>query len=299
MQTIDQALWRDFERDLEAAGRSENTISFYRVAVEQLAAFRPRKQLLAMTKDDVARYLIGVRNDHSSSTQASYFRGLRRFYNWAVAAEDIDLEASPLRGMPYPSTETKVTPVPLTADIRKVLRACAGKGHENRRDEAIIRLFCEPGSPRVNEMANLTTGNLDMKDDTALIHGKGNKWRAVPFGSKTGRAISSYLRARDRHPLKNAPRVWLGSASHNMALSKSGIYQMVGRRCDEAGVARMYPHQFRHYAAHIFFTAGGSVQDAMRLFGWADPKMAMIYAEATATRRAAAFARTAALGDDL
>ena len=44
---------------------------------------------------------------------------------------------------------------------------------------------------------------------------------------------------------------------------------MLERRCAQAGLVKVHPHQFRHTAAHTWLAAGGSEVSAMRNFGWA------------------------------
>ena len=55
---------------------------------------------------------------------------------------------------------------------------------------------------RLAEMAAaIRVDQLDMVRDQVAILGKGSKWRTVPFGNVTGKALTRYLRARSGHPL--------------------------------------------------------------------------------------------------
>ncbi|HEV2759325.1 MAG TPA: tyrosine-type recombinase/integrase [Acidimicrobiales bacterium] len=91
-------------------------------------------------------------------------------------------------------------PVPVLGDddLRRLLAACEGKGFEERRDMAIVRLFLDSGM-RLAELANLRVEDLDLDQDVAIVVGKGRRPRACPFGSKTGQAIDRDLRMRGRH----------------------------------------------------------------------------------------------------
>ena len=79
-------------------------------------------------------------------------------------------------------------PVPVLGDddLRRLLAACEGKGFEERRDMAIVRLFLDSGM-RLAELANLRVEDLDLDQDVAIVVGKGRRPRACPFGSKTAR----------------------------------------------------------------------------------------------------------------
>jgi len=215
-----QLTFRDFERDLH--DRSPRTLQSYREAACQLAEYHGGKDLLALTKDDVLSYLIHIRQTRSPATELVRYRSLRRFYNWTVSEELID--RSPLHGTGMPSIEQKEISVPEVDVLRLLLKACEGRAHDSLRDTAIIRLFCEPGAPRLAEMAAIRTENLDMMRDQVAVLGKGQKWRTVPFGAKTGKALTRYLRARAAHPLAHLPRLWLGSRGQE--LTGNGIAQM-------------------------------------------------------------------------
>jgi len=283
--------FRDFERDLH--DRSPRTLQSYREAACQLAEHFGGRDLLSLRKADVLAYLIHVRQTRSPATELVRYRSLRRFYNWAVAEELID--RSPLYGTEQPSVEAREIPVPEADMIRALLKACEGRDHDSVRDTAIIRLFCEPGAPRLAEMASIRVEHLDMVRDQIAVLGKGAKWRTVPFGAKTGKALTRYLRVRAAHPLARLPLLWLGA--RGQALTSNGIAQVLRRRCDEAGIKRIHPHQLRHFAADLWFGNDGDIQDGMRLFGWESLEMPLRYARANSVKRAIAAHRRKALGD--
>jgi site-specific recombinase XerD len=325
MERQNLLIWREFERDLKTAKRSARTIQSYNEAATQLAEFTAGQWCTGcehthdgaafdeVTKGQVADYLLAVLERHSTSTAGVRFRSLRAFFNWMVAEEI--REESPMKRMTEPKADETPVDVPPLEHVRKLLETCKAKKDADQRrkfndvrDEAIIRLFCEAGAPRVSEMASIETARVDMASDVVSFLGKGRKWRSVPFGAKTGRALSKYLRQRPRHPLVVAAkakdpdsdgpaRLWLGW--RGKPLDASGIYQAIERRCEEAGIPRIHPHQLRHFAVDAWYEDGGSVQDAMTLFGWSSPAMAHHYAKATAGKRAINAARRASIGDQL
>jgi site-specific recombinase XerD len=197
--------------------------------------------------------------------------------------------------------EPKATDVPPDVldddELSALLKVCSGKAFVDRRDTAIIRLFCEPGSPRVTEMATILVKNLDMRRDAVQIHGKGDKVRVIPFGTKTGQAFERYLRLRAKHRLHESPRLWLGVKSG--AMTGSGVAQMLERRAREAGIGHIHPHQLRHTSAHVWADNGGSESDAMELFGWSSPEMPRRYGRSARTARAHRASRRMSLGDRL
>lgn len=293
-----RAAWRDLARDLRAARRSESIRLSYLLALAQLRGRYPGTPLLAMTRDQICTFMIGLNESgmQPSSVWTKY-RGLRRFYAWAAAEELIG--ASPMARVPEPALPGRLTPVLAEDQIRGLLAQCAGRGFGELRDTALIRLFCEAGSPRVAEMAGLTLADADMDGDVILIRcGKWSRDRLVPFGAVTGKALSKYLRARAARPDAARPQLWLGKKG---AMTDSGIGQMLARRGRDAGLPRrLHAHQLRHTAYHRFDAAGASAQTAEKLFGWQPgSRMTRVYGAEAAGRRAVEHGRQLAIGDAL
>ena len=276
---------------------SKATIDKHRRALDQLAASAAERDLLTLTRADVQDWIMNMEGWASSSV-LTRFSSARAFYNWATAEEIID--RSPMHGMKAPINPPVLVDLPDLDDVRALIAVCKGKGYEAKRDEAMIRLMCEPGAPRASETAAIKLGDLDLvHDDVNIIWGKGGKSRTIPLSATTATACSRYLRLRARHP--KAPGcdvLWIGNRGRG-PMTRSGVGAMLARRCTEAGIPNIHPHQLRHLAANRFFLAGGREGDAMRLFGWDDPAMPKLYAGIAAATRAQGAARAMALGDEL
>lgn len=291
-----------YKRHLKIKGRSQRTAQNYEEAIRQLAHHHRDADVLELSRKDVEDYLLAVQaippraGRTSSTTVVNRYRALRALYNWALREELIDV--SPMVRIPEPAVPDRPIPVVPDDALVKLLRACMGTDYDARRDTAIIRLWCEPGSPRVAEMAGITVDDLDMHHDQVTLHGKGGKVRVIPFGAKTGQALDRFLRVRRKHPLaKRYEQLWLGG--RDKPLTPSGLQQMLERRCDRAGIAYIHPHQLRHTAAHVWADSGGGDGDAMALFGWTSPEMPRRYGRSAQVERAQRAARRRSLGDRL
>lgn len=290
-----QLNFRAFERTLRARNRSDGTIASYHQAVTDIAEHHAGRDLMELKQTDVEDYLGERLRTLAATTVAIRFRSLRAFYNWAVGEEIID--RSPMARLVETKVTDKPTPVLPDEDLITLLKTCGGKLFEDRRDTAIIRLFCEPGSPRVAEMARLLVADLDMQKDLVKLHGKGDKIRVIPFGAKTGQAFDRYLRMRMKHRLAASPRLWLGVKGTEM--TPSGVAKMLSRRSAQSGVGHIHPHQLRHTSAHTWADNGGSEGDAMALFGWSSAEMPRRYGRSASIARAHRASRRMSLGDRL
>jgi site-specific recombinase XerC len=292
---VNELHWAAFRRHLRSKNRSDLTIKSYREAFNDLLSVHDGRNVADLSKADMEEWQLAALDRLAPTTVAIRFRSLRAFYNWLVAEDEITV--SPMARMSEPKGEDRPPPILDDDQLKELLKACDGKTFEARRDTAIIRLFCEAGSPRVSEMAGILLDHLDMRRDQVRVTGKGNKTRDIPIGAKTGMAFDRYLRVRARHRLAHLPSLWLGRRS--AAMTASGVTQMLARRAVQAGIGHIHPHQLRHTAAHAWKDAGHSNEEAMVLFGWSSEEMPRRYGRSAATARAHRAARRASMGDRL
>jgi site-specific recombinase XerD len=208
-------------------------------------------------------------------------------------------EDNPMATMRPPAIPEHPVPVVPLDDLRKLLKACEGRDFLELRDTALIRLMLEPGGMRRAEVAGLRVEDVDLESDVVVVVGKGRRPRAIPYGHKTGQALTRYLRARMGHPQAKLwpDALWL---SQKGPLTDNGLGQILERRCAQAGIPRIRPHQLRHTAADLWLSeSGGDETSAMRLFGWRSRAMLSRYAASNADARAQAAARKLGLGDKL
>ncbi len=252
-----------------------------------------------------------MRERTSAANQAKHFRSLQQFWRWLVYVEG-ELDVSPMATLRPPHVPPK--PVPVIPDdvVESLLAVCEKdrarksaraqspnrpneKQFEARRDAALIRTLFDTGM-RVGELVGIEVDDLDWRYDVFHVTGKGDKQRACPFGDKTANSLRRYLRARAQHSFAAKDAFWLGRLG---PLTVSGVAQMLERRCQQAYVGRLHPHQFRHTFAHIWQLFGGQEGDLMRLMGWQSREMADRYGQSAAAVRAQEAHRRLSLGNRL
>jgi site-specific recombinase XerD len=258
-----------------------------------------------LTRERVEDYILHLQATVAASTVGCRFRSLQQFFRYL--AEEDEIEVSPLAKMDRPKVPEIPVPVVSDEDLQVLLKSVAGKGFEDRRDNAVLRLFLDCGI-RLDELGRLAVESLDFSVDQIEVWGKGRRPRIVPFDERTGQALERYLRERARHPWAGKvftggdpddPRegnhpLWLGARGW---LGPSGVYQLLKRRSRAALGEHVHPHQLRHTAAHHAAAAGMSETDMMRIFGWKSSEMPKRYGSSAADERARATKRRIGLGN--
>jgi site-specific recombinase XerD len=291
------AMAQSFRRELEASNKSPNTIDTYIRAVSQLGNFLTEHgmptDVAAISREHIQEYLADLYTRNKASSVNTRFRSLQQFFNWLV--DEGEIPTSPMVRMKQPAFEVEPPESLSDTQVQKLLKVCAGTDFTSRRDAAIIRLMYDTGLRR-GELAAMMLDDVDLDTCTVRVMGKGRKVRLQPIGQKVARDIDRYLRLRAKHHQSGLPYLWLGQAG---SMTGSGVYQVVQRRGEQAGLGHIHPHQLRHAFAHSIKSGGASDDDLMRLGGWSSRQMITRYGASQADARARETHRRLSPGDQI
>lgn len=209
----------------------------------------------------------------STHTTAGYVRCIWALLHWALEDEEYSqyVKLQTVKGIKMGKLEQTVKGVFTDEELDALFAACGhpDKPHEYQlRDAAILSLLLDCGI-RSAELRALTIGNvtLDADDSYISVRGKGNKWRELPLGTRTRRALSRYLRHYRRGAAKNEP-VFL--SRHGGQLAHESLTYILLRLKAVSGLpedCQVNPHKFRHSYSARFIASGGDIYDLQKALG--------------------------------
>ena len=170
----------------------------------------------------------------------------------------------------------KRLPTPLDADSMARLLEFRGDDTLGVRDKAIMELLYSSGL-RLSELLGLDLLDLDLRDRTVRVVGKGRKARIVPVGRHAVAALRT-LAAR------SAPR---SPASASTPSSSARTAARLGPRIVQRRIARwarlqglpehVHPHMFRHSFASHLLESSQDLRAVQELLGHANISTTQVY----------------------
>jgi integrase/recombinase XerC/integrase/recombinase XerD len=266
-------------------GKSPRTVSAYRYTLGRFLAVVTVTEPAEVGPEQLYTYLGGFTH-LTLETRHRYFREVRCFFNWLVAAEY--LERSPFRGMRNVRLPQRIVQ-PFTPDeIARLLAACAEDTSIGTRDRAMVLTLLDTGV-RCSELVQLRLDDVDLGiGRLRVLHGKGNKQRVVPFAGRCREALHRYIAARGTDP---GP-LFLAATGHGVLragcpLEPNGLKQMLRRLGRKSGIPKVHAHRFRHSFATWAIQHDARELDVQYLLGHASPDMVRRYSSSYGSEQAA------------
>lgn len=260
-------------------GFSKDTIRGYGYRLRTLADWCAQRGIgwLEFTEDTAREFLALVERE---SYRANYIAVLKSFYRWA--AEEIGLTDVGTK-LDTPKPWQRIPKSLGAADMDKLLKPPEDMSTPRAMcDQAIVELAYASGL-RLAELASIEVNNVNLNEKYALVTGKGNKQRLVPFGDPAQVAISRWLEhGRDMVRTGRSPcNLFLNC--HGKAFAKRTLHERLKIRARERGLPKVSCHWFRHGAAVALLEGGADLRVIQEFLGHASIATTQIYATATST----------------
>lgn len=162
-------------------------------------------------------------------------------------------------------------------------------GWMGKRDLAIVELFYSTGM-RVSEMSGLINSDLNQRNGTVKVLGKGSKQRLIPVGQYAWDAVEDY-----RYAIKHKFGVQsddqpLFLNKNGKSLTAAGIRLRVKKAIQTiAEMKKMSPHILRHSFATHMLNAGADLMALKDLLGHANLSTTQVYTHVQVDKMKKAF----------
>jgi integrase/recombinase XerC len=211
----------------------------------------------------------------------------RTFSAWAHRAGLLDADIGASLASPKARRDL---PTVLRADQAAELVTAPGEQADPvlLRDRAVLELLYATGV-RVSELCGLDVGDVDHGRRVIRVTGKGDRERAVPYGTPAQRAVDDWLRT-GRPALAgpaSGPALLLGARGGR--LQPTIVRRLVSGYARTAGLPRTSPHGLRHSAATHLLEGGADLRAVQELLGHASLASTQIYTHVSMDRLRAAY----------
>jgi site-specific recombinase XerD len=207
---------------------------------------------------------------------------VRSFYRW-LRSEAL-LEVDPFFGVTGPKAGRRLPHVLAASDIDRLIAAVDGDQPAGLRDRAMLELLYAAGL-RVSEVVALDVAQVDVRDQTVRVLGKGKKERIGVFGDVAAKALATYLRS-GRPELASAKESALFLNRSGGRLTARSVQMTVRKYATKAGLPRaVHPHMLRHSFATHLLDGGADLRVVQELLGHESPNTTQVYTHVTEARK--------------
>lgn len=269
-----------------ADGLSPHTLADYTHTLRLFQLYATDVELSSLDTGQLRAFFAYLRKDYlpvrssgdtaplSNHTLANMWCGVRSFFKWC-AVEGLVATRPDLAIQRPQYTAPEISPftqeelaalldaAEYTAPAQTARRAAFRmKRPSAARDRALILVLLDTGL-RVSELGRLQVRDVDLQSGEVTVapyqSGRKSRGRHVYLGKASRRALWRYVASRHEGALF--------VTADGAAMDRNSIRLLLSRLGARAGIARCYPHRFRHTFAIEYLRNGGDVFTLQRLLG--------------------------------
>ncbi|KTS73094.1 tyrosine recombinase XerD [Pseudomonas oryzihabitans] len=266
-------------------GLSPHTRSAYRT---DLLAFARWLEARGLTLETVGRDAVldhlgwRLSEGYQARSTARFLSGLRSFYKYAVResriAEDPTLLVSmPQLGAPLPKSLSE-------ADVESLLAAPDTEDTLGLRDRTMLEVLYATGL-RVTELVSLTLDEVNLREGSLRVFGKGSKERLIPLGEEAIAWLEDYLKTARPLLLGGQPGDVLFPSQRGTVMTRQTFWHRIKLHAQVAGIrTSLSPHTLRHAFATHLLNHGADLRTVQMLLGHTSLSTTQIYTHVARVR---------------
>lgn len=266
-------------------GLSPHTRSAYRTDLLAFARWLEGRGLTLETvgRDAVLDHL-GWRlsEGYQARSTARFLSGLRSFYKYGVregriAKDPTLLVSMPQLGAPLPKSLSE-------ADVEALLAAPDTDDSLGLRDRTMLEVLYATGL-RVTELISLTLDEINLREGSLRVFGKGSKERLIPLGEEAIAWLESYLKTARPLLLGGQPGDILFPSQRGTPMTRQTFWHRIKLHAQVAGIrTSLSPHTLRHAFATHLLNHGADLRTVQMLLGHTSLSTTQIYTHVARVR---------------
>lgn len=277
MSPTSQTRIADFLAHLGSERRlSAHTSSSYRIDLACLVAFCDKQNIPSWADVDSHSVRAFAAAEHRRGIAPRSIQrrlsAVRSFFNYLLREGVVT--TNPAIDVHAPKAKKRL-PATLDADQMAKLLQFRADATVDVRDKAIMELFYSSGL-RLSELVNLDLSDLDLRDRTVRVLGKGSKTRVVPVGRHAVDALNAWLGQRALLASADTPAVFVGQRGER--ISPRTIQARLAEWAKKQGLGlHVHPHMFRHSFATHLLESSQDLRGVQELLGHANISTTAVY----------------------
>ena len=255
---------------------SAHTAAGYRIDLERLAEFCDREGLAEWSALDGHRLRAFAAAEHrrgiAPRSIARRLAATRSFFQYLQREGAV--RDNPGVDVRAPKAKKRL---PATLDADQVARLLEFRAADSVdvRDKAVMELFYSSGL-RLAELVNLDIQDIDLRDRTVRVVGKGNKTRVLPVGRYAVDALTAWLRERALLARPETRALFVGRRGDR--LQPRVVQTRLARWARHQGLHRhVHPHMLRHSFATHLLESSQDLRGVQELLGHANIATTQVY----------------------
>lgn len=257
---------------------SDETTENYQIDLKQFNDYCIENNISDISKieyDDLRKYLEYLYDkNYSNKTISRHISSLKSFYKYMINHELI--KKNPTELLSNPKAEFRLPNYLNIEDLDKLIDTPKKDTKVGRRDILIIEMFYATGI-RLSELVNIKLKDIDFKNRSIKIKGKGSKERYVFYGHECSEYLADYIN-NSRSFYVKGDNEYLFLNQHGKKITQSGIEYIVKKILNQSGInVHLTPHVLRHTFATHMLNEGADLMTVKELLGHSNISTTGIY----------------------
>ena len=267
----------------------KKTLKAYRIDLNQYADFSSDSSYLS--KHSLDQFITELHKEYKSKTVKRKIASLKAFFHYLeyqdILSENpffrLDVrfrEPKPLpKSIPFHSIQSFLT----TLYKEKALAKSEYQLRCSIRDIAVIELLFATGM-RISELCSLKPSDIDLENNTILVHGKGSKERILQLGNQE--VITALISYKQLFQNDIFICGYFFVNKRKQQLSDQSVRYMINHYTSIAGITQhLTPHMFRHSFATLMLEQNVDIRYIQQMLGHSSVSTTEIYTHVSNTKQ--------------